>query len=175
MPLTYQVSGICFWECSSTALFLIAQIIDKPDKSCYFSHIRVHTVTDQMGPTMIIWLVTGALTMAILAGLHSYIGETRLLQPLIALPDLPILLGTTDYTRSVLRWAWHLTSLAWLGFAAIFIALTQIPEAARPLIGIVLAGFLGLSAIIAFMATRGRHLAWLFFLIATVCAWWGTR
>ena len=124
---------------------------------------------------MTIWLIVGALTLTILAGLHSYIGETRLLQQLMALSNLPILEGSMDYTKAVLRWAWHLTSLAWVGFAGILIALTQIPLDARPMIGIVLAGCLGLSAIIAFVATRGRHLAWVFFLLSTVCALLGIR
>jgi len=51
------------------------------------------------------WLIIGSLTMAILAGLHSYIGETRLLQPLLAKSDLPILQGSVDYTKAIIRWA----------------------------------------------------------------------
>jgi|SRR5688572_17759431 len=118
-----------------------------------------------------IWSIIGALTMAILAGLHSYIGEIKLLQPLLAKPDLPMLQGSVDYTKAILRWAWHLTSLAWLGFAAIFIGLTQVSFLERQIIGTILAGMLGVSGIIVFMASRGRHLAWVFFLVATICAW----
>jgi len=121
-----------------------------------------------------IWLIIGSLTMTILAILHSYIGETRLLQHLLAKPDLPALQGSIGYTRAVVRFAWHLTSVAWLGFAAIFIALIYIPFEEQKLIGIILAGCFGLSAIIAFAATRGRHLAWIFFLVATICAQMGT-
>jgi hypothetical protein len=123
---------------------------------------------------MIIWLIIGALTMATLAGLHSYIGETHLLQRLLAMSDLPILQGSMGYTKTVLRWAWHLTSLAWLGFAMIFIALTQLPSEARPIIGVILASILGLSAITVFISTSGRHLAWYFFLVSTICALAGT-
>jgi len=78
-----------------------------------------------------IWLVIGSLLMVTLAILHSYIGETRLLQKLLVRPDLPLLQGGMDYTRSIIRWAWHLTSIAWLGFGAIFLALLQVPSAAR--------------------------------------------
>lgn len=105
-----------------------------------------------------IWLMLGSFLLATLAGLHSYIGETRLLQKLLARPDLPLLQGSIHYTRSVLRWAWHLTSIAWLGFAAILLALIQVPSVARQGIGILLISVLGLSAFIAFAATRGRHL-----------------
>ena len=121
------------------------------------------------------WLMIGSLLLATLALLHSYIGETRLLQKLLANPDLPILQGSIQYTKAVLRWAWHLTSLAWLGFAAIFYALIQVPSEARHSIGIILTVILGLSAVIAFAATRGRHLAWIFFLAASLCIWIGTN
>jgi hypothetical protein len=122
-----------------------------------------------------IWLTIGSLTMTILAGLHSYIGETRLLQQLLARPDLPVLQGSVDYTKAIIRWAWHLTSVAWLGFAAIFIGLTQTPSEGRQILLMILTGVLGLSGIVAFTATRGRHLAWVFFLIAAICAWMGAR
>jgi len=46
-----------------------------------------------------IWLVIGSLLMVTLAILHSYIGETRLLQKLLVRPDLPLLQGGMDYTR----------------------------------------------------------------------------
>lgn len=120
-----------------------------------------------------VWLITGAITLTILAGLHSYIGETQLLQQLLARSDLPVLQGSVDYTKAIIRWAWHLTSVAWLGFAAIFIGLMQVPSEGRQMLGMILAGILGISGIIAFMAARGRHLAWVFFLISTVCAWMG--
>jgi len=122
-----------------------------------------------------IWLIIGSLTMVFLAGLHSYIGETRLLQQLLAKSDLPVLQGSVDYTKAIIRWAWHLTSVAWLGLAAIFIGLIQVSSQERQIFGIVLAGVLGLSGIIAFMASRGRHLAWVFFLIAAICAWMSAR
>lgn len=122
-----------------------------------------------------VWLIVGSLTMTILAGLHSYIGEIKLLQQLLAKPDLPVLQGSVDYTKAIIRWAWHLTSVAWLGFAAIFFGFTQVPLEGRQLLGVILAGILGISGIITFMASRGRHPAWIFFLIAVICAWMGTR
>ena len=39
------------------------------------------------------WLMIGSLFMAALEIFHSYIGETHLLQQLLARPDLPILQG----------------------------------------------------------------------------------
>jgi hypothetical protein len=117
------------------------------------------------------WLIIGSITMAALAGLHSYAGEIRLVQPLLQRNDLPMLNGSIDYTKAILRWAWHLTSIAWLGFAAIFAGLTQVALEARQMPAVILTGVLGISGIIAFIAGRGRHPAWVFFLISAICAW----
>jgi hypothetical protein len=118
-----------------------------------------------------IWLIIGSITMTVLAGLHSYAGEVLLLQPLFKQNDLPTLNGSVAYTKVILRWAWHLTSLAWFGFAAIFFGLTQVSLEKQHIFGLILTGILGLSGVIVLAVTRGRHPAWVFFLIAAVCAW----
>jgi hypothetical protein len=120
-----------------------------------------------------IWLIIGSITMTVLAALHSYAGEILLLQKLLQGNDLPALNGSVSYTRVILRWAWHLTSLAWLGFAAFFLGLTQMISYERQILVLILAGILGLSGVIVFIVTRGRHPAWIFFLVATLCAWMG--
>jgi hypothetical protein len=117
------------------------------------------------------WLIIGSITMTLLAALHSYAGEIRLLQPLFQRNDLPALNGSVDYTKIILRWAWHLTSIAWLGFAALFLGLIQIAPEEQPVPLTILAGILTLSGVIVFAVTRGRHPAWIFFLVATACTW----
>jgi len=117
------------------------------------------------------WLIIGSITMTLLAGLHSYAGEIRLMQPLLQRNDLPTLNGSVDYTKTILRWAWHLTSLAWFGFAAIFLGLISVAPDERLVPLLILAGILALSGVIVLTVTRGRHPAWIFFLIATACAW----
>ncbi len=120
-----------------------------------------------------IWLIIGSITMTALAILHSYAGEVRLLQPLLQRNDLPALDGSVAYTKVILRWAWHLTSLAWFGFAAVFLGLMQVSSEEWWIPLLILAGILALSGIIVLTVTRGRHPAWVFFLVATICAWMG--
>jgi hypothetical protein len=117
-----------------------------------------------------ILLMIGSITMTVLAILHSYVGEVRLLQPLLQRNDLPALDGSVAYTKIILRWAWHLTSLAWFGFGALFLGLTQVAPDELQILGLMLAGILGSSGVIVFTVTRGRHPAWIFFLIAALCA-----
>ncbi|HSC80175.1 MAG TPA: hypothetical protein VLC08_07470, partial [Chitinolyticbacter sp.] len=64
---------------------------------------------------------------ALLAGLlglaHSVLGECYILIRLFRRQDLPKLFGSQDFTLRTLRFAWHLTTLAWWGFAALLLAL----------------------------------------------------
>jgi len=49
---------------------------------------------------------------------HSVLGEKLILIRLFRRPDLPKLLGDTTFTVRTLRFAWHLTTIAWWGFGA---------------------------------------------------------
>jgi hypothetical protein len=83
--------------------------------------------------------------------------------------ELPKLLGGTEFTKQVLRFAWHLTSVAWLGFGALLLALAAGPPDPATLRAIVAATF-GAHAAITLASSRGRHLAWLAFLAIAVLA-----
>ena len=52
------------------------------------------------------------------------LGEKYILIRLFKRNNLPKLLGSDWLTKRVLRFAWHLTSIAWWGFAAILYWLT---------------------------------------------------
>ena len=54
---------------------------------------------------------------------HSYLGERYILIRLFRRDSLPKLFGGTEFTKNTLRFAWHLTSLAWFGFAVILISM----------------------------------------------------
>jgi hypothetical protein len=58
---------------------------------------------------------------------HSVLGERYILIRLFRRSDLPQLLGSTEFTTRTLRFAWHLTTIAWWGAAALFFALAQSP------------------------------------------------
>lgn len=118
-----------------------------------------------------LFAIAGALTISI--GLaHSYLGERYLIGRLLKRPDLPRLFGNDVFTRQTLRFAWHLTTLAWLGSAAIFFAIGSRP---LDLTGVVTARLLALhfmlSALLALIATRAKHLSWVVFLAIALCAW----
>ena len=68
-------------------------------------------------------LLVAAGALALLGIIHSYLGERFVLSRILALPDLPKLRGSREYMQSLLRWAWHLTSVAWWGTAATLVAL----------------------------------------------------
>ena len=105
-----------------------------------------------------------ALTILIAAA-HSWTGERRLIGPLLDPGTRQGLLAKSGFARKTLRFAWHLTSLAWLGCAAILWTL-----AAKPVSGpggpnlLILAATFGLTGVVTLVISRGRHLAWPVFL-----------
>lgn len=71
---------------------------------------------------MVIWIAVALLVVVAIA--HSVLGEKFLISPLIASSDwrLPVL--SRAYANRLLRFAWHLTTIAWVGLA---IALAGVP------------------------------------------------
>ena len=99
---------------------------------------------------------------------HSYLGERYILIRLFRRSDLPQLFGGTAFTVGTLRFAWHLTTVAWFGFAYMLVAIAGTgldrDHALKAIAGVaVVSGFLAL------FFTKGRHLSWIvFFLIAVL-------
>ena len=61
--------------------------------------------------------------LCVLIGItHSYLGESRILMPMYAQYKLPVLRGSDRATKNVLRFAWHLTSVAWAGIGGVLFA-----------------------------------------------------
>ena len=67
-------------------------------------------------------LYVAAALMAALAVAHSIIGERKLIGPLARRDDLPPIFGTVALSAATLRFAWHVTSVLGLGFAAVLLA-----------------------------------------------------
>lgn len=116
-------------------------------------------------------MLAAAAILALLTGVaHSYLGERYILIRLFRRSDLPHLFGSDVFTRRTLRLAWHLTSVAWWGSAALFWALAQ--GSAR--LGLqVLSGMFFVTALVTALVSRGRHLAWPVFLLIAIFAWIG--
>jgi hypothetical protein len=105
---------------------------------------------------------------------HSALGEHYILVRLFRRVELPKLFGSTQFTIRVLRFAWHLTTIAWWGFAAILVLLASRSVTPRNL-SIVSGLTFALSGAITLAISRGKHLAWpVFFFIGGVCIYAAT-
>ena len=119
------------------------------------------------------FLVAAILTIAI--GLaHSWLGERYILIRLFRRQNMPHLFGSDDFTKRTLRFAWHITTVAWFGAAAFLLILASYPidDSARMFSRVIAATFL-VSSILALVGSRGRHLSWMVFLLITVLVWIG--
>lgn len=94
---------------------------------------------------------------------HSWLGERYILIRLFRRDDLPRILGSAEFTMRTLRFAWHITSVAWWGLAAIIFLLAHPPLTARA-VGLVIATTFLIHFAIALIGSKGRHLSWIVFL-----------
>jgi hypothetical protein len=117
--------------------------------------------------------LAAALTIAVGIA-HSCLGERYLLMRLFRRADLPKLFGGTDFTIRTLRFAWHITSVAWWGFAIILIQLAQGAPSTVAL-GATIGGIFLVHAAVTLFGSRGRHLAWPVFLAIGLISLYATR
>ena len=94
---------------------------------------------------------------------HSVLGERYILVRLFRRDNLPKLFGGTAFTINTLRFAWHLTTVAWWGFAAILVLLARDALTQQNTLLVIAATFLFTGAV-ALIASRGRHFSWPVFL-----------
>ena len=104
---------------------------------------------------------------------HSYLGERYIIVRLFRRADLPTLFGSDLFTRRTIRFAWHVTSIAWWGLGAVLV-LAGGGASARA-VGLALAVTFGLTATTILAGSRGRHYAWIVFTVIAACAWLATR
>ena len=105
---------------------------------------------------------------------HSYLGEHYILLRLFRRDDLPKLFGSSEFTTQTLRFAWHLTTIAWWGFAAIIVVLANAPVTTST-IGLVIGCTFLVHFVIALVGSRGKHFSWPVFLAIGVLAIYATR
>ncbi len=119
--------------------------------------------------TMVTLFYTSACFAFAIGIVHSVLGERYILTRLFCRDNLPKLFGGTEFTVLTLRFAWHITTIAWWGFAAILVLLAEQSFTFHNLSSVLAATFLTTGGI-ALIASRGRHLSWLVFLfIGGVC------
>jgi hypothetical protein len=104
-------------------------------------------------------LVAAVLVFAV-GAVHSWLGERRLLGPLLAPEKRLGLLAKSSLARTTLRFAWHLTTLAWWGLGAVLAGLALSPSDPRAVALIVVAATFLATGLAILAVSRGRHLAW---------------
>ena len=106
----------------------------------------------------------GAILLIGIGIAHSYLGERYILIRLFHRDNLPKLFGGTEFTKNTLRFAWHITTLAWFGFAAILLHLSDGQISIR-VVGTIISVTFILHSAIALLASKGKHLSWPVFLV----------
>lgn len=105
-------------------------------------------------------LLLAAFLIGALGLAHSILGERYILVRLFRRTDLPALFGSADFTIRTLRFAWHITTIAWFGLGALVFAASQgrlNPQSAMQIVGYTAIT----SGLLPLIFTRGRHLSWL--------------
>ncbi|MET0355326.1 MAG: hypothetical protein ABW044_01045 [Cellvibrio sp.] len=104
-----------------------------------------------------------AAALAIMIGsLHSFLGERYILIRLFRRDNLPKLFGGTEFTTRTLRFVWHITTVAWWGFAAILIHLANATASPQNIAFVIGITFM-LTGLITLVISRVKHLAWIVF------------
>jgi len=122
---------------------------------------------------MRISLLMAAVLAILVAAAHSYLGERYILIRLFRRTDLPKLFGGVDFTKQTLRFAWHITSIAWLGLASLIVVLASSSGEAQLTQARLIAGVFGASGVTALIGSRGRHLSWVAFFAIAALVWFG--
>lgn len=102
-----------------------------------------------------------AAALAFLLGLaHSVLGERYILVRLFRRDNLPRLFGGTAFTTRTLRFAWHITTVLWWGFAVLLWQAGSGGLTTASTLSVI--GYTSLAAgFLPLVITRGRHLSWL--------------
>lgn len=116
---------------------------------------------------MDVLLYIAAFLLVFVSFVHSFLGERFILSRLFKRDNLPKLFGSDDFTKRTLRFAWHLTSIAWLGFAAIVVALAQ-PELSKSLIALIISITFAVHFVLALIGSKAKHLSWVLFAVVSL-------
>ena len=103
-------------------------------------------------------LIIASLLLVLCGFVHSILGERYILIRLFKRDNLPHIFGSDQFTKGTLRFAWHITSLAWFGFAALLILLPG-----SKILLLTVSAVFAVSGVFSAYFTRGKHLSWLVF------------
>ena len=117
---------------------------------------------------------SAALTLFVIGLAHSYLGERYILIRLFKRDNLPKLFGNSEFTKNTLRFAWHLTTITWWGFAAILLHLAS-PNISKTYISWVIAITFLAHFSISIIGSKAKHFSWIFFLLVSVFVLYATN
>ncbi len=124
---------------------------------------------------MDILLIIGATLAVLIGAAHSYLGEQYILVRLFRCSDLPQMFGSDIFTKQTLRFAWHLTTIAWIGLASVILIGVVVPssEQLSAILKVISITFF-ISSIVTLVTSKGRHFAWIVFLSISFLVWIGS-
>ena len=115
-------------------------------------------------------LIIAALLIVFIGIAHSYLGERYIIIRLLRRDNLPKLFGSDWFTKRVIRFAWHITTIAWFGIAAILYVISDFNEMAYRHIVLVIGVTFLISGLVALVFSKAKHVSWIvFFAISTIC------
>jgi len=116
-------------------------------------------------------LLLAASLSLIIGAVHSWLGERLLIGPLLHANQRAGMLKKSSFARQVLRFGWHITTIAWWGMGAILavLALETLTATDNTVLAIISATY-ALTGVAILLWSRGRHLAWLAFFAMAVLA-----
>lgn len=113
------------------------------------------------------YLITSAVLITITGVIHSVLGEKLILLPVLKM-QLPPLIKSDVFMKRVLRMAWHMTTLVWLGIGYILFELAKQPlDATGILFTKTILVVCLVSGIFSLVWARGRHFSWMIFLLVS--------
>ncbi|MBM7068259.1 hypothetical protein [Actibacterium sp. 188UL27-1] len=115
-------------------------------------------------------LILAAILLFAVGLMHSLRGDRHLIAPILALPDLPIILGSRRNTELTLRIGWHVTTLFWWILGVVLIVMQFRIAAAPDVLLWGISGACGVTGLAALILSRGKHMSWVFFLPIAVLA-----
>jgi hypothetical protein len=108
-------------------------------------------------------LEVAALLCVLIGGIHSYLGERFILIRLFRSKNIPHLFGGDYFTKRTLRFAWHITTVAWFGFGCMLFIISKGNEDISQAVLYTISAVFFTSGIFSFGFTKGKHLSWLVF------------
>ncbi len=115
-------------------------------------------------------LKLAALLCIVIGAIHSLVGERYLITPLLHGDRVPHLFGSDFFSKRTLRFAWHITTVAWFGFAYILLAISNGAGNLEQIVLNTIGAIFLVSGLFSFGFTKGKHLSWIiFWTIAALC------